>query len=530
MEFAWNTQKNKLTDVKGKEIEQERKSDNLKNDDIDRNKTHLNYDLIQSNLNLYQRVKNRVDAVRQNSRIQKNSVVMYSNVITVNKNEFQKWGTEKTKAYFECVTEFFQNEFGKENVVSAKVHLDETTPHMHLHFVPISEEGKLQAHKIMTKSRINKIHTNAPKFLQEKGFNVERGIGETGGRNIKNIHKYKAVKLNETVIELTKQKDIIEKQIEDFRNILDIDVFEVDSINGKEALFNKKNVIIDKDNLNNFKNAYTTLLEAYNTISKSNFSLNLKNKNLMKEIDCLNEYKKSTLNSRNFYLSKRDELIELEQSLKLKEEKNRDTYSELFSKEIDLNKEKKKLEEDKKNYKDTALKEVEEDYERIINIINEGWNSYIVESENKNDINKKTIEKLEKENRDLIDENTQLKEFNSFLKKTLSLSPKINEKFIKDIDNSYVKFIYSDIPKVKKGDIYEYKDAKELIEVLNKISLLDKEKKYVKFEVYKDINCKNKIGSSSMTLGINKQIDLLPNLAINSSKEISYDKSYDLEL
>ena len=61
MEFAWNTQKNKLTDVKGKEIEQERKSDNLKNEDIDRRKTHLNYDLIKSNLNLYQRVKKRID-------------------------------------------------------------------------------------------------------------------------------------------------------------------------------------------------------------------------------------------------------------------------------------------------------------------------------------------------------------------------------------------------------------------------------------------------------------------------------------
>ena len=48
MKFAWNTQKNKLTDVKGKEIEQERKSDNLKNEDIDRRKTHLNYDLIKS--------------------------------------------------------------------------------------------------------------------------------------------------------------------------------------------------------------------------------------------------------------------------------------------------------------------------------------------------------------------------------------------------------------------------------------------------------------------------------------------------
>ena len=60
MEFAWNTQKNKLTDVKGKEIEQERKSDNIKNEDIDRRKTHLNYDLIKSNLNLYQRVKKRI--------------------------------------------------------------------------------------------------------------------------------------------------------------------------------------------------------------------------------------------------------------------------------------------------------------------------------------------------------------------------------------------------------------------------------------------------------------------------------------
>ena len=123
MEFAWNTQKNKLTDVKGKEIEQERKSNNLKNEDIDRRKTYLNYDLIKSNLNLYQRVKKRIDEVRENSRIQKNSVVMYSNVITVNEETYKNWGLGKTKKYFEAVTEYFKNEFGEENIVSAKVHL-----------------------------------------------------------------------------------------------------------------------------------------------------------------------------------------------------------------------------------------------------------------------------------------------------------------------------------------------------------------------------------------------------------------------
>lgn len=214
MEFAWNTQKNKLTDVKGKEIEQERKSNNLKNEDIDRRKTHLNYDLIKSDLNLYQRVKKRIDEVRENSRIQKNSVVMYSNVITVNEETYKSWGLGKTKKYFESVTEYFKHEFGEENIVSAKVHLDETAPHMHLQLVPVSSEGKLQAHKLMTKDRINKIHSEAPKWLQERGFEVERGKGKTGKKNIKDIYKYKAKKLEESVLELEDKIVNLNKELE----------------------------------------------------------------------------------------------------------------------------------------------------------------------------------------------------------------------------------------------------------------------------------------------------------------------------
>ena len=84
MEFAWNTQKNKITDIMGKEKEQEREG-KITNEEIDLDKTHLNYDLVDSNKNLYQRVKDRVEEVRSVSRIQKNSVVDYSNIITVPK-------------------------------------------------------------------------------------------------------------------------------------------------------------------------------------------------------------------------------------------------------------------------------------------------------------------------------------------------------------------------------------------------------------------------------------------------------------
>ncbi|MPQ45296.1 MobV family relaxase, partial [Clostridium tarantellae] len=191
MELAWNTQKNKITDVKGKEKEQERQGF-IRNPEIDLEKTHLNYDLVISNLNLYQRVKKRIDKVKDVSRIQKNSVVNYSNIITINQDQFEEWGIDKSKEYFNEVYKYFCDEFGKENVVSAKVHLDETTPHMHLHFVPINKEnGKLQARIVMDRKRINKIHTELPKYLQENNFDVVRGKGKTAEKNIKDIHEFK---------------------------------------------------------------------------------------------------------------------------------------------------------------------------------------------------------------------------------------------------------------------------------------------------------------------------------------------------
>ncbi len=196
LEFAWNTQKNGIADVKGLEKEQERDG-KISNKEIDLKKTHLNYDLVQSELNLYQRVKQRVDEVRPVSRVQKNSVVDYSNIITVPQDQFKTWGVEKSKEYLKEVYNYFCEEFGKENVVAAKVHLDETTPHMHLHFVPVSTEGKLQARKVMTPKRINEIHSKVPKYLQERGFDVVRGMGKTD-KSLE-INEYKAKKVQEKI-------------------------------------------------------------------------------------------------------------------------------------------------------------------------------------------------------------------------------------------------------------------------------------------------------------------------------------------
>ena len=242
MELAWNTQKNKMSDVKGKEMEQERKG-KISNPDIDLERTNLNFDFVHDDRPLYHRVKSRVNDLKENgSRVQKNSVVMYSNVITVPKDVADAWGEEKTTKYFRSCYKFFCEEFGRENVVSAKVHFDETAPHMHLHFIPVNKEnGKLQARVVMDRAKINYIHDKLPEYLKELGFYVVRGKGKTT-QNIENIHEYKKV------------MDIIDKQ----KSRLDDMVQELD----KTAA----GVIQEKRQLKALQEINATLYDALNAV------------------------------------------------------------------------------------------------------------------------------------------------------------------------------------------------------------------------------------------------------------------------
>lgn len=222
MELAWNTQKNQMSDVKGKEMEQERKG-KISNHDIDLERTKNNIELVETDKTLYQRVKERVDDLKeQGSRVQKNSVVMYSNILTVPEEQVKIWGEQKTDEYFKACYTFFCDEFGKENVVSAKIHKDETTPHMHLHFVPVNKEnGKLQARVAMNKAKINYIHDALPKFLRERGFDVVRGSGKTKDANIEDIHEYKEVQqLKQAIQKQVNELDQRMERIQETKNEL----------------------------------------------------------------------------------------------------------------------------------------------------------------------------------------------------------------------------------------------------------------------------------------------------------------------
>lgn len=74
-----------------------------------------------------------------------------------------------TEAFFQAVTAFVQERYGKENVPGGFVHMDESTPHVHIPVVPV-RDGKLQASKVVNRADLRTFHADL-------GRAVDRALG-----------------------------------------------------------------------------------------------------------------------------------------------------------------------------------------------------------------------------------------------------------------------------------------------------------------------------------------------------------------
>ena len=72
--------------------------------------------------------------------MRRDSVMMVETLITASPEFMNSLPPEEQKEYFTRALEFLSERVGKQNILSAVVHMDEKTPHMHLCFVPITPE------------------------------------------------------------------------------------------------------------------------------------------------------------------------------------------------------------------------------------------------------------------------------------------------------------------------------------------------------------------------------------------------------
>lgn len=196
---------------KGPEIGQieahnERKKEKYaSNPDIDTSRSHLNFHLV------HPERKYRAEAERQiaqaGCRTRKDSVRVVETLVTASPGFFKGKKQAEVRAFFEEAVRFIERRQPKDTIISAVVHMDEKTPHMHLSFVPLTKDGRLSAKDIVgNKKKLTWWQDQFWKHMVRRWPDLERGesASETGRTHI-------PPRLFKEAAHLNRQRDMLMK-------------------------------------------------------------------------------------------------------------------------------------------------------------------------------------------------------------------------------------------------------------------------------------------------------------------------------
>ena len=138
-------------------------------------------------------------------RTRKDSVRFIDTIITASPSFFKGNKSEDVKQFFQTATDFLSKKIGRDNIFTAVVHMDEKTPHMHLCFTPITEDGRLSAKDIIgNRTQLTKWQDAFFAHMVKAFPDLERGesASKTGRRHI-------PTRVFKQAVRLTRQADKI---------------------------------------------------------------------------------------------------------------------------------------------------------------------------------------------------------------------------------------------------------------------------------------------------------------------------------
>lgn len=249
--------KYKRENLKGIYRHNERRNKNYSNDNIDKEKSYLNYSL-KSPKYIYDK---EFDVMKEKYNL-KGQIKVVSNIaceyiITSDKQFFETIGEKETKRYFETAYKFvaeYKN-LGEQYIMSAKVHMDEETPHMHLIFLPVVHTLDKKGNNIdklacsefwKEKDSYRRLQDAFYQYMTSHNFELERGVPkeETGRKHI-DIKEYKEI----TNFDKTKEKlQNMKLELPDVPEISDINMARWSKKRDEKIL---EEIIKPKDNLIN---------------------------------------------------------------------------------------------------------------------------------------------------------------------------------------------------------------------------------------------------------------------------------------
>lgn len=175
---------------------------------IDESRTAMNYDLAETDqpLPALDFLHKRISEIKVLKRANVN--VMCDWVITAP----ESLTPEELPLFFSKCYKFLTERYGRENVITAPVHMDETSPHIHYSFVPVvidKKKGipKLSAKECITRKDLSTFHQDLTKHMTAvfgKDIGILNGATVVGNKTIKhlkqmsaNLEAFKAVPIEE---------------------------------------------------------------------------------------------------------------------------------------------------------------------------------------------------------------------------------------------------------------------------------------------------------------------------------------------
>lgn len=278
----------KLKNLAGIYRHNERKNTHYSNGDIDKQKSKQNYS-IKAPYSTYEKMFRDLREKQQlKGMIKKVSNVMCEFVITSDKLFFDQIGEKETKRYFQTAYNFVAsyNNLGEEFIVSAKVHLDESTPHLHILFVPVVHKKDKAGNQISKvacseywkgKDSYRKLQDNFYSYMTKAGFDLERG-NKSENEHIP-IEKLKQITYYE-VQEIFKDT----KHFEEEKVTNDIEMIRTDY----KRVISKFNKIASR--YTRIKNVVEETMEQAEKVQRQNDELLQENENLKRENEGLQNY------------------------------------------------------------------------------------------------------------------------------------------------------------------------------------------------------------------------------------------------
>lgn len=155
------------------------------NPDVDTSRSKYNFHLVKTP------GKYRAESERQiaaaGCRTRKDSIRMIETLFTASPEFFKGKKRAEIRVFFEEALHFLEQHQSKETIISAVVHMDEKTPHMHLCFVPLTADGRLSAKEIVgNKKKLTQWQDRFWEHMVKKYPDLERGesASETGRDHI----------------------------------------------------------------------------------------------------------------------------------------------------------------------------------------------------------------------------------------------------------------------------------------------------------------------------------------------------------